>query len=116
MLRKDQAAQLLREGLPPSQIAQQMGTSTSAILQYLALKIGEGDLRRSVVAFSLPHEVRVAIEAVIEKNPKASSNRIARELQAQGVTADRNDVAIYLQYRRARVVMGDMYELLRSVE
>ncbi|MBA3913442.1 MAG: hypothetical protein H0X25_06235 [Acidobacteriales bacterium] len=116
MLRKDQAAQLLRQGLPPSQIARQMGTSTSAILQYLALKIGEGDLRRSDLAFSLPPAVRSAIEAAMEKNAGITASRITRELQMEGFATDRNDVAIYLQYRRARVVMGDMYELLRSVE
>ena len=116
MLRKDQAAQLLRQGLPPSEIANQMGTSTPAVMQYLCLKIGEGDLRRSDIAFSLPHDLRAAIEQSIERKGSVSPFVIARDLRQNGVEANRHDVAVYIHYRRARVVLGDMYELLRNVE
>jgi hypothetical protein len=33
-----------------------------------------------------------------------------------GLQANRVDISIYLHYRRARVVLGDRYELLRMVE
>lgn len=116
MLRKDQAAYLLRQGLPPSEIARQMGTSTAAIMQYLALKIGEGELRRSDVAFSLPHELRTVIEEAIEETKSLRPTVISRHLRKHGVIANRLDIGVYVQYRRARVVLGDMYELLRAVE
>lgn len=116
MARKDQAAELLRQGLPPSEIARQVGTSPALIMQYLCLKIGEGELRRSDIAFSLPHDVRSAIEQAIEKTGSTSVSAISRELKAAGLTADRVDIGVYLHYRRARVVLGDMYELVRSVE
>lgn len=116
MPRKDEAAELLRQGVPPSQIAQRLGTSPALIMQYLCLKIGEGDLRRSDIAFSLPHETRAAIEQAIEKTGSTNTGTIMRELRANGIAADRADVGIYVQYRRARVVLGDMYELVRTVE
>jgi predicted transcriptional regulator len=116
VLRKDQAAELLRQGLPPSEIARQMGTSTAAVMQYLALKIGEGDLRRSDIAFSLPHELRIVIEDAIEQTKSLHPSVITRHLRKHGVTANRLDIGVYIQYRRARVVLGDMYELLRNVE
>jgi predicted transcriptional regulator len=116
VLRKDQAAQLLREGHPPSEIARQMGTSTPAVMQYLCLKIGEGDLRRSDIAFSLPEEIRAAVEETITGTGSASVSAITRALQSRGFGANRHDVAIYMRYRKARVVLGDMYELLRAVE
>jgi predicted transcriptional regulator len=116
VLRKDQAAQLLRQGLPPSEIARQMGTSAAAIMQYLALKIGEGDLRRSDIAFSLPHELRTVIEEAIEETKSLRPAVISRHLRKHGVIANRLDIGVYIQYRRARVVLGDMYELLRAVE
>jgi hypothetical protein len=116
MARKDQAADLLRQGLPPSQIATQMGTTPATIMQYLCLKIGEGELRRSDIAFSLPHDVRVAIEETLEQTPSATAGTITRALRKKGIDANRVDISVYLHYRRARVVLGDMYELLRMVE
>jgi predicted transcriptional regulator len=116
MPRKDEAVQLLRQGLPPSEIAHRMGTSTAAVMQYLCLKIGEGDLRRSDLAFSIPHEVRVAIEEAIESTGTLNSTVIARALNKRGIHANRLDVGVYINYRRARVVLGDMYELVRAVE
>jgi len=116
MARKDQAADLLRQGFPPSQIAAQMGTTPAAVMQYLCLKIGEGELRRSDIAFSLPHDVRVATEEVLEQSPSATAGRITRLLLKRGINANRVDISVYLHYRRARVVLGDMYELLRMVE
>jgi hypothetical protein len=116
MARQDQAADLLRQGLPPSEIARQVGTSPALIMRYLCLKIGEGELRRSDIAFSLPREVRTAIEQAIEKTGSTSVGAITRELRAQGLDADRSDIGVYVHYRRARVVLGDMYELVRSVE
>src|SRR3954471_8888397 len=116
MARKDQAADLLRQGLPPSQIAHQMGTSPGAIMQYLCLSIGEGELRRSDIAFSLPHQVRIAIEEAIEQTGSTTAGVITRALRKKGIQANRVDVSVYIHYRRARVVLGDMYELLRMVE
>jgi predicted transcriptional regulator len=116
MARKDQAADLLRQGLSPSQIAHEMGTSPAAVMQYLCLSIGEGELRRSDIAFSLPHQVRVAIEEALEQKPDMSPAAIARALRKKELYPNRVDVSIYLHYRRARVVLGDMYELLRMVE
>lgn len=116
MARKDQAADLLRQGLPPSQIAAHMGTTPAAVMQYLCLKIGEGELRRSDIAFSLPHDVRVATEEILEQSPSATAGAITRSLRKKGIQANRIDISVYLHYRRARVVLGDMYELLRMVE
>ena len=116
MLRKDQAAQLLRQGLPPSAIAGQMQTSIPAVMQYLSLKIGEGELRRSDIAFSLPRELRSAIEQSIERTSSVSTAVVARDLRKSGMEANRHDIAVYIHYRSARVVLGDMYELLRNVE
>jgi hypothetical protein len=93
-----------------------MGTSTPAVMQYLCLKIGEGDLRRSDIAFSLPQETRAAVEEIIAQSGSNSVSAISRALQKRGIEANRHDVAVYMRYRRARVVLGDMYELLRAVE
>lgn len=116
MARKDQAVELLRQGLPPSEIARQMGTTGAAVLQYLCLKIGEGELRRSDLAFSIPEEMRAAVEQAIERTGSSTMGPVLRDLRKHGVRVSRLEVGVYLNFRRARVVLGDMYELVRAVE
>ena len=114
--RKDEAMQLLQQGLPPTEIAKRMHISTAAVMTFLCLKIGEGELRRSDIAFSLPRETRAAIEKVIQEKETLNPAAITRELKKRGVAANRLDVGVYINYRRARVVLGDMYELVRMLE
>jgi len=93
-----------------------MNTSGAVVMQYLCLKIGEGELRRSDLAFSIPRELRIAIEVAIEATRSTHSGVITRAVRRAGIAADRLDIGVYLHYRRARVVLGDMYELLRTIE
>jgi hypothetical protein len=116
MTKKDQALDLLKRGLSPTQIASEMRTSPAVTMQYLCLNIGEGRLRRSDIAFSISRELRAAIEAVITEKENTNASFLCRELQRRGVTANKVDVAVYVNYRRARVVLGDMYELIRALE
>src|SRR5689334_14437527 len=116
MPRKDEAMKLLREGLPPTEIAKRMHASTAAVMTFLCLKIGEGELRRSDIAFSIPRETRAAIEKVVEETGSLNAAAVTRHLKRQGINANRLDVGVYINYRRARVVLGDMYELIRTLE
>jgi hypothetical protein len=116
MSKRDQACSLLRQGHSPSQIAAKMGVRTSYVMNYLWSKIGEGELRRSDLAFSLKRNVRRAIEAVVAETGSQSAGRICHELQRRGIQCSRYDVRMYLEYRRAPVVLGDMYEIVRDIE
>lgn len=88
----------------------------SEVMNFLWTKIGEGDLRRSDIAFSLKRNVRRAIEAVVAETGSQSPGRICRELEKRGIHCNRFDLRMYLEYRRAPVVLGDMYEALRNIE
>ena len=116
MSKRDQACALLREGNSPTQIAGKLGLRTSDVMNFLWTRIGEGALRRSDIAFSLKRNVRKAIEAVIAETGSQSAARICKELEKRGIHCNRFDVRMYLEYRRAPVVLGDMYELVRSIE
>jgi Helix-turn-helix domain len=116
MSKRDQACALLREGNSPSQIAAKMKLRTSYIMNYLWSKVGEGELRRSDIAFSLKRKVRRAIEAAIAETKSQSPIHISRELERHGIHCDRFDIRMYLAHRRAPVVLGDMYELVRNIE
>lgn len=116
MRRSDDALRLLNEGLSPSEIATRLNTTASDVMRHLCLKVGEGELRRSDIVFSIDGRLRHAIEEIIQDTGAASMRVIGRELARRGIQANRLDVRIYLRYRRARVVLGDLYELVRNIE
>jgi hypothetical protein len=116
MSRSEDAVRLLKEGLAPSEIATQLHTSAADVLKHLCVRIGEGDLRRSDIVFSIDGKLRHAIEEIIAEKQAASMRTVSRELEKRGINANRLDVRIYLKYRRARVVLGDLYELVRNIE
>src|SRR3954454_20858540 len=101
MTKKQQALELLKQGLPPTEIAREMRTSPAVTMQYLCLNIGEGRLRRSDIAFSISRELRAAIESVIAEKENTNPSFICRELVRRGVSANKVDVAVYINYRRA---------------
>jgi hypothetical protein len=116
MSKRDQAYSLLRQGRSPGEIAGIMHLRTSEVMQHLWSKIGEGQLRRSDIAFSLKRKVRRAIEETVSRTGSQSPTVICRELAKHGLQCSRFDVRIYMEYRRAPVVLGDMYEIVRSIE
>jgi hypothetical protein len=73
-------------------------------------------MRRSDVAFSLPRELRAAIDAAVAETKSVSPARIARHVQAKGIECHPFDVRVYFDHRRAQVVLGDMYEMVRGIE
>lgn len=116
MPKSEEAVRLLQEGLPPSEIATRLNTSASDVMRHLCLKVGEGDLRRSDIVFSIDATLRHAIEEIIREKDAASMRFISSELLRRGIHANRLDIRIYLRYRRARAVLGDLYELVRNIE
>lgn len=60
--------------------------------------------------------MRKAIEAVVAETKSQTPGRICKELEKRGIHCNRFDVRMYLEYRRAPVVLGDMYELVRTIE
>lgn len=113
---RDKAVQLLKDGYPPGKIAKTMGISIKSVTAYLFQRVGEGVIRRSDIAFSVPRETRAIIENCIRQSRTQKQNRLWRVIEKSGNPIDRNDLYAYLQVRDARVVLGDMYELVRSIE
>lgn len=129
MARKHEAADLLRTGCSPSNIAQQMGVTLDTVMGYLYNQVGEGRVKRSDIVFSIEERIRRAVEEVVshaeprdfgldfvggEKTLIVSRvvDKLANVLNQDEI----EDAKIYLDIRDARVVLGDMYELLRDIE
>lgn len=116
MPKSEEALKLLKEGLAPSEIGARLNTSAADAMRHLCLKVGEGELRRSDIVFSINSDLRHVIEEIIRDKNASSMRVVASELHRKGIEANRLDVRIYLRYRRARVVLGDLYELVRNIE
>ena len=114
--RKQQALQLAREGLPPSAIADRMGVPFASVMAHLYGLVGEGALRRSDIVFSFDQDTRDAIEAAIEQAETTDMRVLRKALAKADVPIAREDLAVYLTLRDARVALGDMYEMVRDVE
>jgi hypothetical protein len=111
-----QAAELLRNGMSPSQIAREMHIPLGAVMAYLYRMVGEGELRRSDILFTLPRGTRQQIEKMIQERGITNPSRIRRALGGMGADLDPSDLQLYLKLRDARVHLGDMYELVRDLE
>ncbi|MDQ3070037.1 MAG: helix-turn-helix domain-containing protein [Acidobacteriota bacterium] len=114
--RKQQTLELAREGLTPSKIADRIGAPFATVMGHLYGLVGEGALRRSDIVFSFDQDTRDAIELAIESLGTTDSRTLRKTLQKQGVGIRREDLAVYLALRDARVALGDMYEMVRDIE
>ena len=66
-MEKHEAADWLRQGLSPSAIARKMGVSTYTVVAYLYDQVGEGNIRRSDIVFSIERDTRDLIESTITR-------------------------------------------------
>lgn len=110
---REEARNLIRSGFSPKEIAQQRGVSLKTILGYLDQLVGQGNIRRSDILFSIPKNIR---KAITEEPEKGSIWVIDVELREKGVSVDREDIEVVLKYGDSRHAMGDMYDDLRSIE
>ncbi len=114
--RKQLTLQLARAGKTPSEIADRLGAPFATVMAYLYGLIGEGALKRSDIVFSFDQDTRDAIELAIETEGPSDSRKLRKALVKQDVPIRREDLAVYLTLRDARVALGDMYEMVRDVE
>ncbi len=126
MARKHEAVEWLRKGYSPSRIADQMEISVASVKGYLFNQVGEGNIRRSDILFSIDRDVRELIESAIadlgnipsksEAGTSKDTRRVVQWLQRRGHDADEEEVDIYLMLHDARVSLGDMFEFIRDIE
>ncbi|MDQ3171424.1 MAG: helix-turn-helix domain-containing protein [Acidobacteriota bacterium] len=114
--RKQMTLELARAGKPPSEIADRLGVPFATVMSHLYGLVGEGALKRSDIVFSFDQDTRDAIELAIEERRTADSRALRKALVKQDVPIRREDLAVYLALRDARVALGDMYEMVRDAE
>jgi predicted transcriptional regulator len=108
MLRNQQAAKHLLDGLSPSEIAIQMGISLASVRQYLCMQVGEGTLRRADIAYNIS-ERNLINDALRE----ASTDKVCGVLLKAGHKISREVIDFYLIVRDTR---PDLYALMGAIE
>jgi hypothetical protein len=107
---------LLLEGNSPTAISEKLGLTVHSVQKQLWAQVGEGKLRRSDILFSFSPNLRRAVERLIEELETTSWIPLYRAIKKQKIAIAREDLKMYLDLRDARVALGDMYELIRSIE
>ena len=93
-----------------------MNIPVGVVMAYLYRQIGEGELRRSDILFTLDPLARERIEKLVQERGSTVPWKLRRWLKTLGFEVDPDDLEIYLKLRDARVALGDMYELIRDLE
>ena len=111
---REDTLSMLREGLSPKEITRARGVNINTTLQYLDQLVGQGQLRRSDILFTVPKDIRQVIItfAFLSKDPQT----VARRIQQGGFNVDLEDVHTVLKYGDASHALGDMYEDIRAIE
>lgn len=116
MARKDEAVDWLKKGSAPPEIAVKMGISLKSVMGYLYNQVGEGKIRRADILFSFKKETRDSFEreiCEIRRQCKSETEfDVARFVKGRANPA----LGVYLDLRDSRVVLGDMYEIIREIE
>jgi len=135
--RKHEAAEWLKRGYSPAAIARKMAetspvghTSTYTVMEYLYNQVGEGNIRRSDIVFSIERDTRELIESAItglESTGTVAAGEMTAEDEEKVAeliyteirkikTVSKAELEFYMELRDARVALGDMYEFLREIE
>jgi hypothetical protein len=111
MARKDEAAELLKIGKAPCEIARQMDISVASVIQYLRTKVGEGTLRLSDIYFVFSPEQRDALKRAAKLPDRGALQKF---LKAAGLELE--EFALYQELNRRTTFAGDLYEYLSETE
>lgn len=111
---REDTLSMLREGLSPKEITRARGVNIKTTLQYLDQLVGQGQLRRSDILFTIPKEIRQVVTAL--GLPGEDHRAVNDRLRRTEFTVDPEDVQTVQKYRDARHALGDMYEDIRAIE
>jgi hypothetical protein len=112
---REHAANLIKSGKSPSDVASELNKPTGEIARMLLLQIGEGNLTYADVLFTIsPHKL-AEYEQALERFRDQSQFSLIQSLRARGIGRDQaEELELYLRCRDA--VAGDMYLAIRKLE
>jgi hypothetical protein len=116
MSKKQEATRLLKAGLSPVEIAEQLGVGIATAAFYLYAQVGEGAIKRSDILFSIPQAKREFFEQKICELGSTKLGHLYRAIVGRGNNRDIHLLRIYLTLRDTRASMSDIYVLISEIE
>lgn len=112
---RENAANLIKSGKSPSDVAFELNKPMGEVARMLLLQIGEGNLTYADVFFTIsPHKLD-EYEQALERFRDRSRFSLIQSLRARGIGHDQaQELELYLRCRDA--VAGDMYLAIRRLE
>jgi hypothetical protein len=116
--RWEEAANLVRQGHSPASVARQMGVSINTVLPYLFLAIGSGQLTRTQAMFTIPKEVRAAVdESISQLGSGANEQQVVKATRCRDWS---DDIRAYLRLKGNfdawLVALVDLYRSIAFLE
>jgi hypothetical protein len=109
------AANLIKSGKSPSDIASELNKPTGEVARMLLLQIGEGKLTYADVLFTITPYKLAEYEQALERFRDRSQFSLIQSLRARGIGHNQaRELELYLRCRDA--VAGDMYLAIRRLE
>jgi hypothetical protein len=118
LTKKEEVFLLFKQGKSPKEISQIIKLSFKQVMNYLFVQVGEGEIRRSDIWFSINHNIREAIEEYqwAQDNKLKEEEERASEKLLDIICEHDDEYFLYAKLKGARVYHGDMYELISGVE
>ena len=113
---RDEVLVAIHQHTTPGDIARQRGVTVDTILDYLDQLVGSGRLRRSDILFSVPADLRHAIERELASHQDTANAIIVRRVLKSGFVAEAEHVMVVRKYGNAKHSLGEVYEDIRSIE
>ncbi len=114
MTQREEVSRLCRSGISPMDIARQMKISLYKVKTHLWTQVGEGDLRRSDVLFSISNEVRHEFAEFAARTTATGYWPIINAAVEEGFSKD--EFRLYYDLTKDRVWRGDLYEFIVDIE
>jgi len=116
MGRPAECASLVRNGFTPTQISREFSITFKSVVQYLYTAIGFGLLLKSDILFAIDESTGGAIEQALCSLNHLSAYGLVAVLKDAGICLDDEDAALYLDLRKSRVDIGDVYQFIAEIE
>jgi len=109
---RQEAAELIKAGYSPIEVAGMMHKGVQGLQRLLFWQVGEGELRLSDIFLSIPESRRRQYDEVIGGDSEAGQSSAEEQCRARGL--DENEFQLYALSKGA--LHDDMYGYLRNIE
>jgi len=113
--RREEVISLFKKGYSPKEIAQKIDRIRfERVMDFLYMEVGNGNLKKSDIWFSINHNMREMIEKCRSDDEVSIEEGFSEFFQIY--ESNKEEFKLYIKLEKARAAHGDMYELISEIE